>query len=168
MTAILRNAPAIRQAKQARTFRIIKAPTQTEPGWVRVTIDGEQTDYQFSFIRVADAMGLCAVGFLRTDSAVCPCHVRVDEAGHGECDCLEHLRFGRCKHADLASMLVWQIGRIAAQQNGTDTAAEIVKNYRRQRMTPRSDEQSRQLRNRIAAIEESDMLPEEMPLGSWA
>jgi len=121
----LRITAAPRQANQSRTFRIIKAPTQNEPGSVRLTVNGEQSDYQFSFCHVADAMGLCAVGILKTAGEQ-PYHVRVDKAGHGECDCLGFLRWGHCRHADLAPMLIWQLGRMAAEQGAIDSATTIV------------------------------------------
>jgi hypothetical protein len=99
-----------------RTFRVIKTPSATEPGWVRVVADGIATDYQFSFLHVAEAMGLCAVGFLKTGQEQ-PYHVRVDEAGNASCDCLGFLRWDHCRHGDLAKALILELGRRAAVES---------------------------------------------------
>jgi hypothetical protein len=85
-------------ATQQRSFRILARPANGKPGRLRLTIDGETTDYLFSLME-GDGETFSLVVTWRQDHQRDAYHVCVRHDGDCECDCWGWLRHGHCKHA---------------------------------------------------------------------
>src|SRR5687768_9198797 len=94
-----------------RTFAIIKLPSTNSKGLVRLTIDGQSTDYAYSILRVEPEFGECALELKKLDPETWPpYHILISPNG-ALCDCMGALRWSDrtgkpCKHAALARPLV--------------------------------------------------------------
>jgi hypothetical protein len=91
----------------ARTFRVLCLPTAGEPGRVRVTIDGTPTIYAFDLLR-GEVPGGCCLSLHKLGERDAY-HVTIAPDGSASCDCFGALRWGRCKHKELAPVLVCQV-----------------------------------------------------------
>jgi hypothetical protein len=110
MSSVTASKPARKTA--ARSYRVLCRPAAGKPGEVRITARGESTAYGFEVLPVAPEMGRCAVAFRKESGETY--HVLIADAGRRSCDCFGGLRWGKCKHGDLAPILAEQFPPAAA------------------------------------------------------
>jgi hypothetical protein len=96
----------------ARTFRVLCLPTAAAAGRLRVTIDGAPAIYAFDLLR-GEVPGGCCLSLHKLGERDAY-HVAIAPDGSASCDCFGALRWGKCKHKELAPVLVCRLATLFA------------------------------------------------------
>lgn len=97
--------PLVNRKQKNRSFAIVQPRSPLQPGQVRVTVNGEVTTYAYDVLPVEAEFGRCVLELKNGSKPAY--HVLIGSAGVAtQCDCMGALRWGKCKHRELAPALL--------------------------------------------------------------